>query len=95
MRIVERVEQVIKMRKIEGFTTDSKKLRTNESKDDFQLGGLSCASNLAIVSTTLMSLSKINIPLPLEFVYQYLLDSRLLTSLCQYPCNHYFLGGII
>ena len=37
----------------------------------------------------------INIPPPLDFVYQHLSDSRIVTRLRQIPCNYCFLGGII
>ena len=85
VRIAKRIEQVIKMGKIEGSTMNSRTIRTNESEDDFQLGNLGYVSGLAITSTTQMSLSKINIPLPLEFVYQYLLDSEILTLTLSKP----------
>jgi hypothetical protein len=61
VRIAERIEQAIKMEKIEGSTMDSRTVWTNKSKDNIQLGNLSCASGLAIASTTQMPLSEINI----------------------------------
>jgi len=85
VRIAERIEQAIKMGKFEGSTMDSRIMWTNQSEDDFQLGNLSCASGLAITSTTQMPLSEINIPLPLEFVYQYLLGSGILTPTLSKP----------
>ena len=46
------------------------------------MGNLSCVvqPDLAIASTAQMPLLKIDITLPLESVYQYLLDSRLIAS---------------
>jgi hypothetical protein len=37
-------------------------------------------SGPVVASTAQMSLSKVDIPLPLEFVYQHLLGSRLIAS---------------
>ena len=60
---------------------DFRTITRDESKDYFQVGNLSCVvqSGLAVASTTQMSLLKIDIPLPLKFVHQHLLDSRLVS----------------
>ena len=60
---------------------DFRTITRDESKDYFQVGNLSCVvqSGLAVASTTQMSLLKIDIPLPLKFVYQHLLDSGLVS----------------
>lgn len=41
---------------------------------------LSCVLGFAITSSAQISLSKIDIPLPLEFVYQHMLGSGLIAS---------------
>ena len=78
MRIVERIEQAIKMKKIEGPTMDFRTITRDELEDDSQVGNPSCVVQLGPVAalSAQISLLKIIIPLPLEFVYRHLLDSR-------------------
>jgi len=78
VRIAERIEQVIKMEKIEGPTMGSGTMMRDELEDGSQVGNLSymVQPNLVVASSTQVSLSKIDIPLSLEYVYQHMLDSR-------------------
>jgi hypothetical protein len=78
VRIAERIEQVIKMKKIEGPTTGFETMTRDELEDGSQVRNLSymVQPNLIVASFAQVSLSKIDIPLSLEYVYQHMLDSR-------------------
>jgi hypothetical protein len=96
VRIAERIEQAIEMKKIGGLTMDSRTIMRDESEDDSQVRNLSCMvqPGLTIASTTQMPLLKIDIPLPFEFAYQHLLDSRLISltpsNLMQPPFSRWY-----
>ena len=78
VRIVERIEQATKRGMIEDSATDPRTIMRDESKDDSDDGKPSlcgpirshCSINCSNV------FAKIDIPRPLEFVYQHLLDSE-------------------
>lgn len=80
MRIVKRNEQVMKRRKIEGSIMDSKTIMRNESEDNSK-GGKPYLCGLAMSHYNINCsnvFAKIDIPQPLEYVYQHLLDSGLI-----------------
>ena len=45
VRIIERIEQPIKMKKIKGLTMDFRTITRDELEDDSQVGNLSCVVN--------------------------------------------------
>jgi hypothetical protein len=82
VRIAIRVKQAIMMGKIKGSAMDSRTMMRDESKDNSEVGkpylcGLAmshCSINCSNV------FAKIDIPPPLDFVYQHMSDSRLVAS---------------
>jgi len=76
VRIAERIEQAIKMGKIRDLAMVSRTMIRDKSEDGSQLGNF-CTSGLIIASSQ-MPLSKIDISLSLEFVYQHLLSYGLI-----------------
>jgi hypothetical protein len=97
MMIAIRVVQAIMMGKIKGSAMDSRTMMRDESEDNSEVGkpylcGLAmsqCSINCSNV------FAKIDIPLPLNFVYQHMLDFRLVTSTPLNPIQPLFLGGMI
>jgi len=75
------LNKLSKWKKIEGPTMDFRTITIDELEDDSQVGDLSCMVQLGLVAASFaqMSLLNIIIPLPLEFVYQHLLDSRFIS----------------
>jgi hypothetical protein len=83
--------------KIEGSTMDSWTMIRDESEDNSE-GGKPYLCGLAMSHYNINCLNvfaKIDIPSPLDFVYQHLSDSKLIASTPLNPIQPLFLGGII
>jgi len=79
-RFAERIEQAIKMGKIEGSAMNSRIIRRDESEDNSK-GGKPYLCGLAMCHCSINCsnvFAKIYIPRLLEYLYQHLLDSRLI-----------------
>jgi len=92
-----RVEQAIMMGKIEGSVMDSRTMMRDESEDNSEVGKpYLCGLAMSHYSINCSNVfAKIDIPPPLEFVYQHLSDSRLVALTSLNPIQPLFLGGII
>jgi len=96
-RIGKRVEQAIMMEKIEGLAMDSKTMIRDESEYNSE-GGKPYLCGLAMSHCSINCsnvFAKIDIPSPLDFVYQHLSDARLIASTPLNPVQPLFLCGII
>jgi len=87
----------MKMGNIEGSVMDSRTMIRDELEDNSEVGK-PCLCGLAMSHCSINCstvFAKIDIPPPLDFVYQHMSDSRLVAPTPLNPMQPLFLGGII